>query len=135
MASGGTCHDRLECAVNPPGSATAKDDDYYLAGSYPAPVGTLAGDEPIANFERAITAGDPRNRIHFPLGAAQVSADSRLRLTIDLSGGGAWINGSIPGFSTHDITVRFNGNVLVLKWVDPEVAKRYGTMVYVRCGA
>lgn len=29
--------------------------------------------------------------------------------------------------------VRFDGNVLVLKWMDPEVAKRYGTMVYVRC--
>lgn len=29
--------------------------------------------------------------------------------------------------------VRFDGNILVLKFVDPEVAKRYGTMVYVRC--
>ncbi|WP_247657727.1 hypothetical protein [Aquabacter sp. L1I39] len=29
--------------------------------------------------------------------------------------------------------VSFNGNVLILKWVDPEVSKRYGTMVYVRC--
>ncbi|MFS8037845.1 hypothetical protein ACI7BZ_12940 [Xanthobacter sp. AM11] len=29
--------------------------------------------------------------------------------------------------------VRFDGNVLVLRFVDPEVAKRYGTMVYVRC--
>ncbi len=29
--------------------------------------------------------------------------------------------------------ISFNGNVLVLKWVDPEVSKRYGTMVYVRC--
>lgn len=29
--------------------------------------------------------------------------------------------------------MRFDGNVLVLRWVDPEVAKRYGTMVYVRC--
>lgn len=29
--------------------------------------------------------------------------------------------------------VRFDGNVLTLKWVDPEVAKRYGWMVYVRC--
>ncbi|MBA4791993.1 MAG: hypothetical protein H2042_20000 [Rhizobiales bacterium] len=29
--------------------------------------------------------------------------------------------------------VSFNGNVLSLKWVDPEVARRYGTMVYVRC--
>ncbi|MEP9355361.1 hypothetical protein ABLE93_17395 [Xanthobacter sp. KR7-65] len=29
--------------------------------------------------------------------------------------------------------VRFDGNVLVLKFVDPEVAKRYGSMIYVRC--
>lgn len=29
--------------------------------------------------------------------------------------------------------VRFEGNVMSLKWVDPEVARRYGTMVYVRC--
>ncbi|MFG1296765.1 MULTISPECIES: hypothetical protein [Xanthobacter] len=29
--------------------------------------------------------------------------------------------------------MRFDGNVLVLRWVDTEVAKRYGTMVYVRC--
>jgi uncharacterized protein (DUF1800 family) len=95
-----------------PGSATIKDDDYYLSGTYPAPIGTLATDEPIANFERAVTSGDPRNRIHFPLTAAQASAGSLLRVTIDLSGGGAWINGSIPGFSTHDITVRLNGQVI-----------------------
>ena len=29
----------------------------------------------------------------------------------------------------------FDGRILVLKWVDPEVAGRYGTMVLVRCGA
>jgi hypothetical protein len=29
----------------------------------------------------------------------------------------------------------FDGRVLVLNWVDPEVASRYGTMVLVRCGA
>ena len=31
--------------------------------------------------------------------------------------------------------VTFDGRVLVLKWMDPEVQGRYGTMVYVRCGA
>jgi hypothetical protein len=25
--------------------------------------------------------------------------------------------------------------VLILRWLDPEVQGRYGTMVYVRCGA
>jgi hypothetical protein len=31
--------------------------------------------------------------------------------------------------------VTFDGRVLVLRWVDPEVAGRYGTGVYERCGA
>src|SRR5262245_42226414 len=31
--------------------------------------------------------------------------------------------------------VSFDGRVLVLRWLDPEVASRYGTMIYVRCGA
>jgi uncharacterized protein (DUF1800 family) len=97
---------------HPPGSAALKDDDYYLAGTYPAPVGTLAANETIAFFERAITEGDPRDRIHFPLTAAQASAASRLRVTVDLFGGGAWIGGSIPGFSSHDVTVAFNGIVM-----------------------
>lgn len=37
------------------------------------------------------------------------------------------------GGQTDRQVMRFDGNVLVLRWVDPEVAKRYGTMVYVRC--
>ncbi len=31
--------------------------------------------------------------------------------------------------------VSFDGRVLTLRWMDPEVQGRYGTMVYVRCGA
>ena len=31
--------------------------------------------------------------------------------------------------------VSFDGRVLILKWVDPEVAGRYGNMVLVRCPA
>lgn len=31
--------------------------------------------------------------------------------------------------------VSFDGRVLVLRFVDPEVSSRYGTMVYVRCGS
>lgn len=98
---------------NPPGSATVKDDDYYLAGTYPG-VGTVAANENLANFEQAVTSGDLRNRIHFPLTAAQASATSRLRITIDLTNGGAWINGSIPGFSTHNLSITFNGQPLAV---------------------
>jgi hypothetical protein len=29
--------------------------------------------------------------------------------------------------------VSFDGRVLMMNWIDPEVAGRYGTMVYVRC--
>lgn len=94
---------------NPPGSPTARDDDYYLKGIYPPPVNTLVADEPPANFERAITSGDPRKRVHFPLTAAQASSRSRLRFTIDLFGGGAWVGYSLPGFNTHDVAVRVNG--------------------------
>ena len=29
--------------------------------------------------------------------------------------------------------VTFDGRVLILRWMDPEVQGRYGSMVYVRC--
>src|SRR5919201_2705032 len=31
--------------------------------------------------------------------------------------------------------VSFDGRRLVMRWVDPEISTRYGTSVYVRCGA
>ena len=39
-----------------------------------------------------------------------------------------------PGGSEDREVVAFDGRVMVLQWVDPEVAGRYGTAVYVRCG-
>lgn len=100
---------------NPPGSPTVKDDDYYFSGSYPAPVGVVSQNESPANFERAATSGDPRKRIHFPLTVNQASSHSLLRVTVDLMGGGAWVNQSIPGFSTHDLRVTFNGNEIAVR--------------------
>jgi len=38
-----------------------------------------------------------------------------------------------PGAESDREVVRFDGQVLVLRWLDKEVAGRYGTMVYVRC--
>lgn len=92
-----------------PGSATIKDDDYYFAGTYPAPIGILAGDETDQNVERAITASDPRNRFHFPLPADAITSEARLTVTVDLYGGGAWVGSSQPGFQVHDVVIRFNG--------------------------
>ena len=31
--------------------------------------------------------------------------------------------------------IAFDGRMLVLRWIEPEVANRYGTMVFIRCGA
>jgi len=40
-----------------------------------------------------------------------------------------------PAAGTDDReVVSFDGRVLILRWMDPEVQSRYGTMVYVRCG-
>lgn len=40
-----------------------------------------------------------------------------------------------PGSETDREVLRFDGQVLVMKWMDPEVQGRYGTMVFVRCPA
>ena len=40
-----------------------------------------------------------------------------------------------PGGAQDREVVSFDGRVLILRWMDPEVQSRYGTMVYVRCGA
>ena len=41
-----------------------------------------------------------------------------------------------PPASNDDREVeQFDGRILILRWMDPEVQGRYGTMVYVRCGA
>jgi hypothetical protein len=38
-----------------------------------------------------------------------------------------------PGGIKDREVVSFDGRVLILRWVDPEVQGRYGSMVYVRC--
>jgi hypothetical protein len=42
--------------------------------------------------------------------------------------------GGDPAGTDDREVVSFDGRVLILKWVDPEVAGRYGNMVLVRCG-
>ena len=43
--------------------------------------------------------------------------------------------GADPAGADDREVVNFDGRVMILKWIDPEVAGRYGTMVLVRCGA
>jgi hypothetical protein len=43
--------------------------------------------------------------------------------------------GDPPGSAQDREVLTFDGRVLILRWLDPEVQGRYGTMVYVRCPA
>jgi hypothetical protein len=40
-----------------------------------------------------------------------------------------------PGSAQDRLVEHFDGRILITRWIDPEVQGRYGTMVYVRCGA
>jgi hypothetical protein len=40
-----------------------------------------------------------------------------------------------PGSTQDRVVELFDGRMLILHWMDPEVQGRYGNMVYVRCGA
>jgi hypothetical protein len=52
------------------------------------------------------------------------------------AGGKAYIGLEGPAADMGDREIlSFDGRILVLRWIDPEVAGRYGTMVFVRCGA
>jgi hypothetical protein len=43
--------------------------------------------------------------------------------------------GDPPAGAQDREVIAFDGRVLILRWMDSEVQGRYGTMVYVRCGA
>ena len=70
-------------ANNPPGNPNGLDDDYYFAGTYPAPVGTLLKDEPWQFLERAVIRFNPPNdttlRFHFNLTGDEAHAQNRFR--------------------------------------------------------
>ena len=42
--------------------------------------------------------------------------------------------GDPPGSAQDREVIAFDGRLLILRWMDPEVQGRYGSMVYVRCG-
>jgi len=43
-------------------------------------------------------------------------------------------DGEVGGAQDREV-VHFDGRILILRWMDAEIQGRYGTMVYVRCGA
>lgn len=97
---------------SPPGTASALDDDYYFAGTYPAPIGNVATQELLEFYEHAVTTWDPINRIHFNLTPAQATSTARVRVVVRFIWGGWW-NAALDvdgeGFGTHTIVVKVNG--------------------------
>jgi hypothetical protein len=58
-------------------------------------------------------------------------------LTVKANSAGTYIgppNDEAGGTSDREVT-SFDGRVMVLRWIDPEVASRYGTTIYARCQA
>jgi hypothetical protein len=97
-----------------------------------------------ADRERTVkaAAGQCRNPYVITLGAtsgvmmhlADQSTPSELALK-GAPGGKTFVGppGEPPGSQQDRDVVSFDGKVLILRWMDPEVQGRYGTMVYVRC--
>ncbi len=96
-----------------PGSATIKDDDWYFAGTYPDPIGTVAADEPFLQFERALTTTDTTVRIHFNLSSAEAAALQNFELVIEtLANDNATdTQGDVPFSASFNGNVVFNGVV------------------------
>lgn len=96
-----------------PGSAQAQDDDYYIAGSYPAPIGTITSDEAIENFEGNLHRDDPRVRVHFPAdGEPELT---RYFLSFSLIWRGYWVPSEERAGETvgnHEFAIRHNGTLL-----------------------
>lgn len=98
-----------------PGSATAKDHDFYFAGTYPAPIGTVAVSEPVGNLEANLADGNSPVRLHFTLTPAQAVSTARIRFTFHQIWGGWWDTtlpgggGPGEGYGKHVIEVRWNG--------------------------
>lgn len=75
----------------------------------------------------------PSGGLLMHLADARDPQELRLKLGSD---GRAYLgpDGPAPDSRDREI-VTFDGRVLVMRWVDPEISARYGTSVYVRCGA
>ncbi len=88
-----------------PGSATERDDHYYLKGSYGGAIGTLTEDEPVENFERALTSNDERIVIHFNLSSEQATNTGILRVAMDF----IWSGMNDDGQVENQVSLSVNG--------------------------
>lgn len=103
-----------------PGSVASKDNDYYFAGTYPAPIGVVAAAEPWTNFENGLDDWTTTRRIHFNLTAGQATSTARMRLNLHHCWGGWWhptTGAYMEGYGTHTFELRWNGVLISTKTV------------------
>ena len=83
---------------------------------------------------KAYTIGrGPTGGLVMHLADAREPQELRLKQGTD---GKAYLGPQGPAPDERDREIiTFDGRLLVMRWVDPEVSTRYGTSVYVRCGA
>jgi hypothetical protein len=104
--------------------------------------GAFHKDEDLARTTAAARGqcGQPVEITRGPSGGVMMYlADSAQLQELQLKGSASGKNylgppGDAGGAQDREI-VQFDGRTMVLRWMDPEVAGRYGTGVYVRCAA
>jgi len=102
----------------PPGSATNhNDDDTYLAGLYPPPIGSVSGNElglsqggkECLAVSYLLGGVESTRRIHFILNASEARPTAQLRLLIDLALLN-YISHSVTQLNGyHNLSVKLNG--------------------------
>lgn len=101
---------------NSPAVAQQADDDYYFAGSYPAPIGSVSLDE-IA-MERAFAGADNNLRVHFNLDSGTYGPNDYFRFSLEPFN--LHQDVGIPD-PRYGVSVFFNGTPIL-----PEVVVRPG---------
>lgn len=120
------------------GSISAPLSQRDLVGSWGLAAYHKAADAPRMETEARNQCGQPYSiragssggvMMHLP------DQTSQTELFVKSSLGGTFIGPSGEGGGLRDReVVKWNGRVLALRWIDPEVSARYGIMVFHRCG-
>jgi len=96
-------------------------------------------DRPRTEVAARGQCGQPVTITRGPSGGVMMYLNDNPRLqelTIKANSTGTFIGpgGEAGGMSDREV-VSFDGRIMVLRWIDPEVAGRYGTTIYARCPA
>jgi len=136
----------INCCASTDQTATPSLQGSVLPSSIPTD--QLLGDWGLASFHqegaRARTEKAARAQCRNPYkitkgptgGVMMYLADGKELTELRLKGGNDGKNyvGPDGPISEADREITsFDGSVMVLRWLDPDAAKRYGTMIFVRC--